>query len=266
MQHAGLKQKPSAKLDSSKDGVSQRSIGSQAVLHPLPQRQSEVPMSAGRRPSWDFARVPIAPPERRKASRQVISAAPTQTSIPPMLVVGAIDDPLEREADRVADEIMRMPAASHSVTSAPAQISREFAGCEEADRTKLQMRQVDAAEPADLEAPPGVHEMLSSTGQPLDAATRGYFEPRFEQDFSQVRVHTDEPAAASARTLGTLAYTVGPHIAFAAGRFVPSSGDGRRLLAHELAHVVQQGATIDGPAQAAPLVQRDTFAPSTNRR
>jgi hypothetical protein len=85
-----------------------------------------------------------------------------------------------------------------------------------------------------------VYEVLRSPGQPLDAATRAFFEPRFRYDFSQVRVHTDEKAAASARAVASLAYTAAPHIAFAAGRFAPSSYGGRHLIAHELAHIAQQ--------------------------
>jgi len=77
-------------------------------------------------------------------------------------------------------------------------------------------------------------------GRALDAPLQADMGRRFGHDFSQVRVHTDAPAAASARALGALAYTVGSDITFASGRFAPASGGGRHLLAHELAHVVQQ--------------------------
>src|SRR5512146_1332002 len=87
-----------------------------------------------------------------------------------------------------------------------------------------------------------VHEVLRSPGQPLGPAERAYMEPRFGQDFSQVRVHTDEKAAASALSVNALAYTVGREIVFAAGQYLPATAAGRRLLAHELTHVVQQGA------------------------
>jgi hypothetical protein len=79
----------------------------------------------------------------------------------------------------------------------------------------------------------------ASSGRPLDAATRGLMEQRFGQDFSRVRVHTDARAADSARTLGALAYTLGPHVAFAAGQYLPGGGAGLRLLTHEMAHVAQ---------------------------
>jgi hypothetical protein len=85
-----------------------------------------------------------------------------------------------------------------------------------------------------------VGETLSSPGRPLDPATRTFMEPRFDCDFSRVRVHADTKAAESARAVNALAYTVGSDIVFAAGAFRPGTGPGRQLLAHELAHVVQQ--------------------------
>ncbi|RDD80263.1 DUF4157 domain-containing protein [Dyella tabacisoli] len=91
-------------------------------------------------------------------------------------------------------------------------------------------------------APDIVHEVLRSPGQSLDPAARAFFEPRFAQDFSQVRVHTDQQAAASASSVGALAYAVGPHITFGTGHYQPATGAGRKLIAHELAHVVQQRA------------------------
>ena len=90
------------------------------------------------------------------------------------------------------------------------------------------------------EAPPIVHEVLGSSGESLDPETRAFMEPRFRQDFSQVRVHTDPRAAESARSVGAQAYTVGRHLVFGAGRFAPATSQGRQLLAHELSHVVQQ--------------------------
>ncbi len=89
--------------------------------------------------------------------------------------------------------------------------------------------------------PPIVHDVLNSSGQPLDAGTRAFMEPRFGHDFSGVRVHTDAKAAESARSVNALAYTVGRNIVFGTGQYEPGTGEGRRLLAHELTHVVQQG-------------------------
>lgn len=87
-----------------------------------------------------------------------------------------------------------------------------------------------------------VHEILRSPGQPLDASARDFFEPRFGHDFSRVRLHGDERAAASARSVNARAYTVGHDVVLDARRFPPMTLPGQRLLAHELAHVVQQDA------------------------
>jgi hypothetical protein len=91
------------------------------------------------------------------------------------------------------------------------------------------------------QVPPIVHEVLRSTGQPLDAQTRALMEQRFGHDFGQVRVHVDAPASESARTVNAVAYTVGRDVVFDAGQYAPRTSKGRRLLTHELTHVVQQG-------------------------
>lgn len=85
-----------------------------------------------------------------------------------------------------------------------------------------------------------VSRVLASPGQPLDQAARVEMESRFGHDFSRVRVHTDARAAESVRAVDALAYTVGRDVVFAAGQYMPETGPGRGLLAHELAHVVQQ--------------------------
>ncbi|HEY2990878.1 MAG TPA: DUF4157 domain-containing protein [Candidatus Binatia bacterium] len=85
-----------------------------------------------------------------------------------------------------------------------------------------------------------MHDVLRSPGQPLDPAARAFFEPRFGHDFGQVRVHTDAKAADSALAVDALAYTVGRDLVFGAGRYAPETAAGRRLLAHELTHSVQQ--------------------------
>jgi hypothetical protein len=89
--------------------------------------------------------------------------------------------------------------------------------------------------------PPIVHEVLGSPGQPLDTVTRSVMEPRFDHDFSQVRVHPDTQAAKSARAVNALAYTVGKQIVFGLGQYAPNSREGQYLIAHELTHTLQQG-------------------------
>lgn len=164
------------------------------------------------------------------------------------LEIGAANDPLEAEADRVADQVMRMPDPAQSSADSPKVVRRKCTTCEEEDKKLHKKDHAQAG--ARGEAPLIVHDVLRTPGQPLDAATRGFFEPRFDRDFSQVQVHTDAVAAASARDVGALAYATGTHIVFGAGRYSPRTADGRSLLAHELAHVVQQG----GDAAQAGLV------------
>jgi hypothetical protein len=107
-------------------------------------------------------------------------------------------------------------------------------------RKKPRVLQRQAITPAPASIPPIVPEVLRQPGQPLDAATRAFMEPRFGQDFSHVRVHTDAKAAESATAVSARAYSVGSNVVFAAGRYAPSTYEGRRLLAHELTHTIQQ--------------------------
>jgi hypothetical protein len=99
-----------------------------------------------------------------------------------------------------------------------------------------------SVEPGQMTAPSQVHETLSSDGRPLDIETRSWAENTFGQDFSQVRIHTGEKAAESARAVQALAYTVGRDVVFGEGQYLPSTAGGRRLLVHELTHVIQQRA------------------------
>jgi len=155
------------------------------------------------------------------------------------LQIGAVNDPPEAEADRVADQVMRMSDPNISIAVSTPQISRECAGCEEEEDKKLHAKPAGAA--LTDEAPALVHNVLRSPGQPLDGPTRASLEPRFSADFADVRLHTDAPAAESAQAVGALAYAVGRDLVFAAGAYAPASHAGQRLLAHELTHVMQNG-------------------------
>jgi outer membrane protein OmpA-like peptidoglycan-associated protein len=108
-------------------------------------------------------------------------------------------------------------------------------------RELLQRRSSEQMGPA--ETPPIVQDVLVSPGQPLDRETRAFMEPRFGYDFSKVRVHADAKAAESARAVNALAYTVGRDVVFSADQYSPETDKGRRLIAHELSHVLQQGST-----------------------
>jgi hypothetical protein len=116
-----------------------------------------------------------------------------------------------------------------------------------AERGSLQRTAADAA--ATVDVPASVHETLRDGGQPLETATRAMFEARFGHGFGDVRVHTGALASASARAVAARAYTVGRDIVFGAGAYVPTNHEGHRLLAHELAHVLQQ----KGAARGTPI-------------
>lgn len=204
----------------------------------------------GRRsPSWDFSKIPVFPPDSPSRTRPSgsLARAPLPGVIQAKLAIGGVDDPLEHEADRVSDQVMRMAAPELALSSSSPQVSRKCSACEEEDQN-LQKKPAVKTATAE-EAPASVHEVLSSPGQPLDAASRAYFEPRFAYDFGRVRVHADSKAAESARAVNALAYATGRNVVFGSGQYSPTSTDGRRLLAHELAHVVQQ-------ATAQPLASR----------
>ena len=116
--------------------------------------------------------------------------------------------------------------------------------------------------------PDSVGETLRTTGQPLDARTRATMESRFGFDFSGVRIHADGQGARSAEAVNALAYTVGDDVVFAGGHYSPRTADGQRLLAHELAHVVQQrgGASAMrlSPASATLARKKDAQTPETD--
>jgi hypothetical protein len=125
--------------------------------------------------------------------------------------------------------------------------------CEECKKKRLQRKasRLSTLNSQHSEVPPIVHEVLHSPGQPLDPATRRIMEPHFAYDFSQVRIHDGEQAAASASAVEALAYTVGRNVVFGSGQYRPATVEGRRLIAHELAHVIQQEVAthVTGPLQ-----------------
>ncbi|HYJ84866.1 MAG TPA: DUF4157 domain-containing protein, partial [Pyrinomonadaceae bacterium] len=139
------------------------------------------------------------------------------------LAIGASNDPLEREADQVADRILAAPA-NPLVTAALPHIQRSTG---------------QSSTPTAL-APASVDRVLANPGMPLGSELREEMSQRFGHDFSRVRVHTGSSAEQSANDVNAHAYTVGHNIVFNAGRFAPGTNEGRRLIAHELTHVVQQ--------------------------
>jgi hypothetical protein len=166
------------------------------------------------------------------------------------LSIGSPDDKYEREADRVADEVMRMPES----TIQPNVGSEQKGGIQrKAIANSITPLQRSSTAPNQAsEAPDIVHDVLRSPGQPLDPATRALMEPRFGHDFSQVRVHTGGDADRSAREVKARAYTVGHNIVFRTEQYVPETSSGKRLLAHELTHALQQRGGMRDRVQRTP--------------
>jgi hypothetical protein len=192
-------------------------------------------------------------------SRQAIlhdSPVRVQTS---SLSVSSPNDPAEREATSVAAHVMRMPE-----TAAPPGVG--------ATGSSGIHRSAAAASPAPAAAT--ATPMLSrdipqsmSAGSPLPDSVRGFMEPRFDADFSRVRVHTGEPAARMSEGVNANAFTVGSHIFFGQGQYQPNSAKGQELIAHELTHVVQQGgATKSAGAGAVASISNSSSAPKVQRQ
>jgi hypothetical protein len=179
-----------------------------------------------------------------------LAALPVQAK----LRVGAVNDPLEREADQIADRVLRSPTpTAHDLQRCPG-------GCpgdDELGPEPFLQRFADGTSDTAGPLEPRIRS-LHGGGQPLSPAERAYFDPRFGHDFGAVRLHTGTRAAGLAQALNARAFTVGRDVVFADGQYLPHTDQGRSLLAHELTHVVQQGGTT-GPD--APSVQRQQPKP-----
>jgi len=164
------------------------------------------------------------------------------------LTIGRPDDPLEEEADKVADQVMRKPASDAGAGSCTCAPGGEM--CESCRRDEpkpaaappIVRRAAESSASASgaFAAPSIVSKTLGGAGRPLEPSTRADMEDRFGRDFGGVRIHVDDRAAKSAAAINALAYTAGNHIVFGKERYAPQTDAGRRLLAHELAHVVHQ--------------------------
>jgi Domain of unknown function (DUF4157) len=166
-------------------------------------------------------------PRARKSESEAPSTARTLSKSPSKgLRLGESGNAYEREADRAADEILtnETPRVDWSLSRMSIMPSQRQHSYQVAPNYLL----------------PIVREVLNSTGRPLDQDTRNFFEPRFGHNLDAVRVHHDQSAAEVTHQARARAYTLGDHVFFGAGRYVPDGDEGRRLLAHELAHVLQQ--------------------------
>jgi hypothetical protein len=202
------------------------------------------------------------------------------------MVTGAAADPAEREADRAADHVLRMAAPEQNrptavdptvadatsqgpgrATSIPPEPQRPPAGTGPVRREAV----ADHDPHGGQEVPEATARYLDrsqGTGSPLPDGTRSYFEARFSADFRAVRVHDDDAADQAARSIGALAFTRGNDIWFSAGAYDPVTDGGRRLLAHELAHIAQQYPGIGRKAAPAPgdaVIRRANDPPAAKK-
>lgn len=177
-------------------------------------------------------------------------------TLQPKLKLGSSSDRYEQEADRIADTVMQLksPATALSEGSHPR--------LDTLDTPQIQQRSTSTVHRADTQ--PMVENVLSSPGRPLPTTTRKMMESRLGHDFSQVRVHTNAEAQASAAALNAQAYTVGHDLVFAAGQFNPSSFSGQHLLSHELTHVVQQSTASS--AAHHTIQRKDPLSSSSTQR
>ncbi len=181
---------------------------------------------------------------QRTAGNQAVQKLIKSRALQAKLRISQPNDIHEQEADRVADQIIRMPdPVLQPKRKCPLE---EGLSCEEDAKGELKDRTLMKKEVQtnvrNSHIPSIVHEVIQSPGETLDINTRTFFEPRFGYDFSNVRVHTDTQAAESAHSINAKAYTVGRDIVFGIGQYNPRTDKG--LIAHELAHVVQQGFGI----------------------
>ena len=198
--------------------------------------------------------------------------------IQPKLKISQPGDVYEQEADRVAEQVMRMTDPSGSVMPQGAaideeRIARKCAACkmkeEEEEDNKLQISRKPSTttttpDTSGLEANDKTTNEFdnarASGDSSLDANTGEFMKSRFGgYDFSNVKVHTDKRAARSAQSVNALAYTVGNDIVFGEGQYQPGTLEGRKLLAHELTHVIQAGGMIQ--RQPSPVVDRPENVP-----
>jgi len=193
---------------------------------------------------------------RRRVGRDVrgISLhACAAKAIQSKLAVSEPGDSYEQEADRVAEQVVRMPEPRVQRECACGGTPGPTGECEECGTKRPSLQRISqdgAGAVAGGFAPPIVHNVLGSPARSLDPQTRALMETRFGHDFSAVRIHADPTASRAADAVQAHAFTVGSDIVFGNGKFVPSTPAGQKLLAHELTHVVQQGAAPAAATQA----------------
>jgi Domain of unknown function (DUF4157) len=228
-----------------------------------PQRQHVAERSSSE-PARDFESVgpcaeilALQPTIGNRAVVQLLRAEMFQTK----LAVSQPGDVYEQEADRVADQVMRMSETdgplgiATSPWTPPPSIQRLCGECEEElhkrssknSKREVQTKEMSGTLPGSAEVLQTEIDALRGGGQPLPGPTRAFFEERFDYDFSRVRMHTEGKAASLAHAVNARAFTTGNNIVFGPQQYSPETAVGRRLLAHELTHVLQQTGRTQSP-------------------
>lgn len=221
--------------------------------------------------------VPSDVERQNEASLQRNTA--TNRTIQPTLRVSEPDDPAEREASRVAEEVMEASDERHKMATAErsehpsggrngTSVSRPSTTPIEDRTPRIDESPRSCGPTSEQQAGEDVERALgsSSGGKPLPPATRSFFEPRFGRNFGDVRVHTGEEAADLNRQLDAKAFTDGSDVYFGEGQYRPETPAGKQLLAHELTHAIQQtgsGRTVDRSHATSIQLQRDNGTAAT---
>jgi LysM repeat protein len=186
--------------------------------------------------------------------------------IQPKLKIGEPNDKYEQEADSTADRVMRMPEPKQSSVNGHLSLgkrgnerpliqrqSEECPECTEEEEEPVQAKHVSNKSPSITPGLQGQIQSMKGGGETLPKSTRSFFEPRFGRDFGNVRVHTGSKASEAAKAINAKAFTYGRDMVFGAGQYSTSTIHGKRLLAHELTHVVQQSAVSSSPSQPSRI-------------
>jgi Domain of unknown function (DUF4157) len=187
--------------------------------------------------------------------------------IRPKLKISHPGDEYEQEADKAAEQVMKMSISDPflAITHAKEQrIDRKCAACklkndEEEEKMVIRRKPLFSSDFASDQVTNQINNIRSSSCSPFDVSTKEFMESKLGHDFSKVKIHTDERAANSADSVNAMAYTIGNDIVFGKGQYQPNTLDGIRLLAHELAHVGQQRPLENIQRKDRPEVDRGTF-------
>ncbi|MEA1867180.1 MAG: DUF4157 domain-containing protein [Thermodesulfobacteriota bacterium] len=240
-----------------------------SITAKTPEAKSNKPASKSQ--GTDFSQSTRSPVDhimflQRTIGNQAVQRLFKSGAIQAKLKIGQPNDIYEQEADRVADEVMRMPEPAIQPKPTYPLTNDSSCGDEEPIQSKpltskitplVQRQPIEEEEGEILQTKESSNkspivssnletniQLLKTEGTPLPEPVRAFFEPRFGYDFSKVKLHTSTRAAELARTVNAKAFTVGKDVTFGAGQYSPETSGGKKLLAHELTHVVQQNRTV----------------------